>query len=217
MPENIGASAPLSAPPSFPEHLQDLVGSLLTKPAKAGCHFLWRIGFCKKTAAVVSRHRRNRPLGVLTERLFRSSRGGSQCLLHLDPQVLDRLGVEAVRRQIFRPRVPDGSGSGRRFVGREIVHDDDVAVFHCGHRSSSNQARNTVSIAPRFPLEVHARPLPVQLQGADHRDDRPATGRALRHGGSVSRRKPKPLQCSAVVQERELDSDRRRVVSPTSR
>ena len=67
--------------------------------------------------------------------LDRSFLGPSHPVLDLGEGLLDRIEVWGVWRQVPEPGAGglDHLANGRRLVGTEIVHDDDVARFQDGH------------------------------------------------------------------------------------
>jgi hypothetical protein len=77
----------------------------------------------------------------LAQCLGRAGGGGSQRLLHLAPEVFDRVEVRAVRWQIdqTRARRLDRFANGRRLVSRKIVHH---------HHVSGSQLRAEVVVDP---------------------------------------------------------------------
>jgi hypothetical protein len=88
--------------------------------------------------AVVWRHGRQRDADRVVQGLDAAGRQRPQLALHLAPQVLDRVEVGRVRRQVAQLGAGglDRLAHSGRLVRAEVVHHDHVAGRNCGARTS---------------------------------------------------------------------------------
>ena len=132
---------------------------------------------CDVIGAFVGREFRER-LGDGFDEVFERSRGGlSQRCFELGERLLDRIEVGAIGRQIAQCR----AGSLNRFpdagdfVGRQVVHHDDIALAQDRREKMFDIGQETRAI--HWPIENARRGDRIATQGADEGRRHPMTMR----------------------------------------